>query len=205
MTESDNYSQRGVVRDETRRANPAGVYVATLGALIFLVSVWLDWLNDGTESVTGYEVDSLIPFTAYLGVGLSLAMLYAAKRATRRQHRGLSLASMAAGLAAAGLAVSYLIDGPGAAERGGGWDDEIGIYVGLAGALIWALGSYLIAKEPEGDIEHDRHDHHDTLTHNSSAYDPSHGIETHGRPASRHENTDGADTHTDAGRGGAGN
>jgi len=196
---------RNVLRDEPNRANPVGAYVTTVGALIFLVSVFLDWINNGEDAFNGYETDTTIPLMAYLGVGLSAALLYALGRATRRQHRGLSLASMAAGIAATGLALSYLFEVPGAAERDSGWSDEVGIYFGLVGALVWTVGSYLLAKEPEGDIEHDRLDHHDTLTHNSPAYDPSHGIETHGRDASRHTSTTGADTYTDQGRGGAGN
>ena len=83
---------------------------------------------------------------------------------------------MAAGVAAIGLALSYLFDTPGAAERGTGWDGEVGIYIGLLGALTWTVGSFMLANEPEGDIEHDRHDRHE-----------------------RH------DSKTDSGRGGAGN
>jgi hypothetical protein len=175
-----------------------------VGAVVFFVSMFLDWVNRDDSGFTGYETDTTIPLMAYVGLGFSAALLYAAKRATRRQHRGLSLASMAAGIAATGLAVSYLINTPGQAERGGGYDDEVGIYIGLIGALLWTIGSYLLAREPEGDIEHDRHDHHDTLTHNSPAYDDSHGIETHGRSSQQHGDPS-ADTYTDSGRGGAGN
>jgi len=196
-------TNRGIVRDEPNRANPMGAYVAAAGAVVFFISIFLDWINTGDSGFTGYESDTTIPLMSYFGIGFAAALLYAVGRATRRQHRGLSLASMAAGIAATGLALSYLLNTPGQAERGGGYDDEIGIYIGLLGALLWTIGSYLLAKEPEGDIEHDRHDHHDTLTHNSPAYDDSHGIETHGRK--RQDDNLGADTHTDSGRGGAGN
>jgi hypothetical protein len=30
---------------------------------------------------------------------------------------------------------------------------EFGVWIGLLGALIWTVGSFLLAKEPEGDIE----------------------------------------------------
>ena len=118
-----NRPGRGVDRDEPRRANPAGAYVTTVGAIIFTIATWLDWVNDGDDNtVSGYETDTTIPLMAYLGLGFAAALLYAAKRATRRQHRGLSLSSMAAGVAATGLALSYLLETPGAAERGGGYD-----------------------------------------------------------------------------------
>jgi len=138
MSSPANRPGRGVDRDEPRRANPAGAYVTTVGAIIFTIATWLDWVNDGDDdTVSGYETDTTIPLMAYLGLGFAAALLYAAKRATRRQHRGLSLSSMAAGVAATGLALSYLLETPGAAERGGGYDGEIGIYIGLLGALIW--------------------------------------------------------------------
>lgn len=37
-----------------------------------------------------------------------------------------------------------------------GFASEIGVYVGLIGAAVWAIGSVLLAKEPAGDPEHDR-------------------------------------------------
>lgn len=164
MSNTANQSNRNIVQDDPRRANPTGAYVMTAGALLFLIATFLDWLDNGDDTYSGYELDSLIPFTAYLGVGLALALLYAAKRATRRQHRGLSLTAMAAGVAATGLGLSYLMDAPGIVETGS--DAEIGIYVALVGALVWTVGSFLLAKEPEGDIEHDDHDH--TNTRNNS-------------------------------------
>jgi Co/Zn/Cd efflux system component len=149
---------------EPHRANPMGAYVTTAGAVIFLIATFLAWVTTDDKSFSGYETDTVIPFTAYLGLGFAAALLYAAKRATRRQHRGLSLSSMATGIAATGLALSYLFEVPGGAERKAGFDTEIGVYIGLIGALVWAVGSFLLAKEPEGDIEH-RNDDHRGTTH----------------------------------------
>jgi ABC-type Fe3+-siderophore transport system permease subunit len=100
---------------------------------------------------SGYETDTTIPLVAFLGVGLAAALLYALNRARGRQHRGLSLTTMAAGIAAAGLALSYILDAPGALERGGDYSAEIGSWIGLVGAIVWAAGAFLLAKEPEGD------------------------------------------------------
>jgi hypothetical protein len=63
---------------------------------------------------SGYETDTSIPLIAFLGLGLAAAVLYALNRARGRQHRGLSLTTMAAGIAATLLALSYLLDAPGA-------------------------------------------------------------------------------------------
>ena len=136
-----------------RRANPVGAYVATAGVAVFLVATFLDWVSteDGTVSGTGYETDSTIPLLAFFGLGLAIALNDALSRARGRQHRGLSLTAMAAGVAATGLALSYLLDAPGALERGGDYAAEVGTWVGLVGGLVWAVGAFLLAKEPEGD------------------------------------------------------
>ena len=89
-------------------------------------------------------------------IGFVAALLYAVSRAYRRQHRGLTLSCMAAGIAATLLAVAYIIDPPGASERGDELSTEFGVYVALIGGLLWAVGSGLLAKEPEGDDVDDR-------------------------------------------------
>lgn len=110
--------------------------------------------DQASQTFSGYEADSLIPFAAFLGIGFAIALLYAAGRAYRRQHRGLSLASMAAGLAVTLYTLAWILDIPGAAERGSDVSSDAGVWLGLLGASLWALGSGLLAKEPEGDPEH---------------------------------------------------
>ena len=146
------HSHQGELRHD-RRANPMGAYVATAGVVVFLIATFLDWVSTEGGSVTGsgYETDTTIPLVAFLGVGLAAALLYALNRARGRQHRGLSLTTMAAGIAAAGLALSYLLDAPGALERGGDYTAEVGTWIALIGAIVWTVGAYLLAKEPEGD------------------------------------------------------
>ena len=130
-----------------------GAYVATAGVVVFLIASFLDWVStdDGSKTGSGYETDTSIPLVAFLGLGLVVAVLYALNRARGRQHRGLSLTTMAAGIAATGLALSYLVNVPGALERGGDYSAEVGTWVALIGAIIWAVGAFLLAKEPEGD------------------------------------------------------
>jgi ABC-type Fe3+-siderophore transport system permease subunit len=141
-----------------------GAYVATAGVVVFLIATFLDWVTtDQDVTGSGYETDTSIPLVAFLGLGLAAAVLYALKRAHGRQHRGLSLTTMAAGIAATLLALSYLLDAPGALERGGDLSAEVGSWIGLLGGLVWTAGAYLLAKEPEGD--HDRADEHVTAGH----------------------------------------
>jgi hypothetical protein len=160
--------------DDTRRASPVGAYITTVGAVIFLVSVWLDWITLGpgdSESVarSGYEADSLIPFMGYLAIGLSLALLYATVRADRRQHRGLSLASMAAGLASLLWVASFLYDPISTTQWRQNVSTELGPYIALVGALLWTVGSFLLAKEPEGDHESTRVTQATAVTHTRPA------------------------------------
>lgn len=147
---------------ERVKANLTGLYVALAGVVIFNVAVFFEWATTDDDGYSGYEADSLWPFAAYLGVGFAVALLYASKRAYRNQHRGLSLASMAVGLAITLQCIAWLLDVPGAAERNTG-DPASGALIGLLGAVLWTVGSGLLAKEPEGDPEHDRvHTDHDS-------------------------------------------
>lgn len=129
--------------------------------------------------MSGYEADSLVPFIAYLGIGLAVAMFVATGRAERRQHRGLTLTAMAVGTAAVLQTVATIIDIPGSVERGDDLSTEMGVYVALIGALVWAIGAGLLAKEVEGDPERDTvMDIRDPKVGNTA----THGPETSTRP-----------------------
>ena len=147
----------GTHRTDTRTASLTGLYTAVAGIAVFNVAPFLDWFTDQGDdtSMSGYEADSLIPFIAYLGIGFAVAMFIAAGRAERNQHRGLTLAAMAVGAAATLQTIATIIDIPGSVERGSDLSTEIGVYVALVGALVWTVGTGLLAKEVEGDPEHD--------------------------------------------------
>ena len=125
--------------------------------MLFNISPFLNWVNpaDDADPRTGYETDSLVPFIAYLGIGLLVAMAYAIKRARRGQHRGLTLVSMAVAVAAALQCLACAVNPMGGLERGDDLSPQIGVFVGLIGALVWAYGSYKLAQEIEGDDEVD--------------------------------------------------
>ena len=143
------------------RAKPTGAYVAIAGIVVFLIATYLDWVSTTGEeatTATGYESDTVIAFTAFVGVGLAAALLYALQRARRNQHRGLTLTTMAVGIAAVLLSLGYVFDPPGAFERGAELTTEIGAWIGLLGGILWAVGAGLFAKETEGD-DHRSIDH----------------------------------------------
>src|SRR5512144_2059085 len=94
------------------RARSTGLAVAGIGIVIFNIAPFMNWVDrrGPVGPRTGYETDSLVPFIAYLGIGLLLAMAYAMKRAFRGQHRGLTLVSMAVGIAATIQCVAFAIN-----------------------------------------------------------------------------------------------
>ena len=137
----------------TRTAKTTGLAVAAAGVVVFNIAPFLNWVNpaESADPRTGYETDSLVPFIAYLGIGLLAAMVYAVKRARRGQHRGLTLVSMAVAVAAALQCLAFAINPMGGLERGDDLSPQIGVFVGIIGALVWAYGSFMFAKEIEGD------------------------------------------------------
>jgi len=159
-TDRSTRSSRATTHEWHRRARLTGLIIAAVGIVILNVSPFLDWVKAGDDkatpavSRTGYETDSLVPFMAYLGIGMLIAMLVAAQRAWRGQHRGLTLASMAIGVAVALQCLAFAIEPMGGLERGDDLTPQIGVWVGLAGAVIWFLGCAVLSAEIEGD-DHD--------------------------------------------------
>jgi hypothetical protein len=143
------------VEHDTRRAKTTGLVVAAVGIVIFNVAPFFNWVNpeEDANPRTGYETDSLVPFIAYLGIGLLVALIYAARRARRGQHRGLTLVTMAVGIAAALQCLAFGINPMGGLERGDNLGVDIGVWIGFIGAVVWAVGAGLLAKEIEGDDE----------------------------------------------------
>lgn len=103
----------------------------------------------------------------FFGLGFALALLYATMRADRRQHRGLSLASMAVGLASFLWILFFLFDPISTFQYKRERHHRVRRLHRPAGRADLDRGSFLLAKEPEGDVEED-------AAHRTS--------ETHARP-----------------------
>src|SRR3954452_3883467 len=165
MTMSDPAAATST-RATDRHARSTGLAVAGVGILLFNIAPFLNWVDPGgnADPRTGYETDSLVPFIAYLGLGLLAAMAYAMKRSRRGQHRGLTLVSMAVGIAATLQCIAFAINPMGGLERGDGLDPQSGVLVALIGAIVWSIGSGLLAREIEGDDIHDTSDYRGATT-----------------------------------------
>ena len=170
---------------DVHKASLTGLYLTALGALVLLVSLWMDWITTGpadseANPASGYEADGVIPLLVFLAVGFTVSLFYATGRADRRQHRGLTLASAAVGLGGLLWTVAFAIDPISTVQ----YPDqnvtiEAGLWLGIIGTLLWTAGSYLLAKEPEGDVErsvvHTTTTVHDTArTTAGFGHDPAH-------------------------------
>jgi amino acid transporter len=108
--------------------------IAAIGALMVLVSLFLDWFEPELSAWTVFEIVDLL-----LAV-ISLAVLWSVYRrlAARAPRATREVWIPAAALAAFVLVVVALVNHPPAAV---GLDEEVGIWIALAGSLLMALGA----------------------------------------------------------------
>lgn len=124
----------------TRRRLDAGAVVAALGALLLLVSLFLDWYGDGgDDGVSAWTVfealDLLLAAIALLAVSTCLS-----RTGVERRLPDVSLVLLAA--LALTIVFSQLVNDP---PRVAGLDPqlEIGAWLALAGAAILLAGALM--------------------------------------------------------------
>ncbi len=114
----------------------AGPLVVALGALVMLVSLFIDWFDPGGSAWTVFEIIDLLlaalSLAALVLVGERLGLL------PRRLVPGISL--MLIGAAALVLVASQLINHPPGAQD---HDLDVGAWLALAGTVIMFLGGLL--------------------------------------------------------------
>jgi hypothetical protein len=123
----------------TQRRISIGPLIGLAGALVLLVSLFLDWWPEIT-AFTGFEVLDLVLAALALAAIASLA-----EAAGARLPSGVAIGSALAlplGLLALLIVVSQLVNDP-PAVAGGDRGHEIGIWLALAGALLIVGGSLL--------------------------------------------------------------
>jgi hypothetical protein len=133
------------------RRIPIGPLIGVAGALLLLVSLFLDWWADLT-AFTVFEVLDLVLAGLALGAVLSLAGAFGV-RLPWGAAPGPGLA-LPLGLAASVIVVSQLLNDPPAVARRD-FGPELGLWLGLSGSLLMLAGGLLsaarisLALEPE--------------------------------------------------------
>src|SRR5215213_7319793 len=117
----------------TRRLE-AGPLLVTLGALLLLVSLFLDWYG-GVTAWEAFEVWDLVLFVLALGgVALGIGLILPGAEALDRRW-------LPAGVAAVAVIVAAeIIDPPPAVA---GEDARLGAWLALASALVMCAGAVL--------------------------------------------------------------
>lgn len=113
----------------------AGPLVAMLGALVLLISLFLDWFSPGLNAWTVFEALDLLLAGVAVGALLAAAGLLLPEISLLDRRWLVPLAVLALVLVA-----SQLVDPPPAA---GDSDLESGAWLGLAGALLMGAGALL--------------------------------------------------------------
>ena len=118
----------------TRRLE-AGPLLVALGALLLLVSLFLDWYTGGITAWSAFEVWDLVLFVLALGAiagGLGL---------TTQDHDAIDRRWLPAGVAVMAVVVaSQILDPPPAAT---GSDPDTGVWIALGAALLMCVGAVL--------------------------------------------------------------
>ena len=116
---------------------PIGPLIAAIGAILLIVSLFVDWY----DGVTGYTV---FEFVDLVLTGLALAALFAlasAMGAVRTPVRpGLLLGI---GVLALLVVLSQVVNDPPAVAGADGRDQATGIWLGLGGAALMVAGAIL--------------------------------------------------------------
>ena len=123
----------------SRRRVDAGAMVAALGALLLLVSLFLDWYGNGDEGVSGWTVfetlDLVLAALALLSISTFLS-----RAGVEPRLPDLSLVLLA--VTALVIVFSQLVNDP---PRVAGLDPqlEIGAWLSLAGAAVMLAGALM--------------------------------------------------------------
>jgi hypothetical protein len=118
----------------TRRLE-AGPLLVTLGALLLLVSLFLNWFSGEITAWEGFEAWDLVLFVLALGA-IAAGMGITTQEVDAVDRRLLP----AAVVAVAVIVASQILDPPPAAT---GQDPEIGAWLALGAALLMCLGALL--------------------------------------------------------------
>ena len=118
----------------TRRLE-AGPVLVTLGALLLLVSLFMDWFQPGISAWEAFEVWDLVLFALALGsIAAGLGLTTQDVDLVDRRFLPAAVAAVAA------IVASQIIDPPPAAA---GQDPDVGAWLALGAAVLMCVGAVL--------------------------------------------------------------
>src|SRR5919108_678012 len=114
---------------------PVGPLVALCGAVILIVSLFLDWY----ESLTGWTVFEIVDLVL---VGLALWTIFSLAGAFGIAKTSNPVAALIGAVVTLVIVVTQIINDP-PAVAGGGPDKDVGIWLALGGAGLMVVGAAL--------------------------------------------------------------
>jgi hypothetical protein len=134
------------------RKIPIGPVVATIGALVLIVSLFLDWY----ETLTGWTVFEIVDLVL---VGLALWTIFSLAGSFGIVKQSLNpVAALIGTLVTLVIVVTQIINDPPAVAGGGGPDKQLGIWLALAGAGLMVAGALLATTHISLAVEARRRD-----------------------------------------------
>jgi hypothetical protein len=146
-----------------RRRLSIGPLLALLGAVVLLVSLFLDWYDDLTAWTVFEVIDLLLAALAVATVVALLERLEAFGRPARGIRDGATLAIALAALVT--VVVQVVNHPPAAIDR----DPEIGLWLGLGGSALMVLGTLLSTARISVAVDVQRRDEAPTVARSEPA------------------------------------
>jgi hypothetical protein len=130
---------------------PVGPLVAAIGAVLLIVSLFLDWYTD----ITGFTVFEFLDLLLVLLALATIASL-ADRLGVWAGPRPTPGVSLAVAIFTVFVVASQVINDP-PAVAGGGADRDIGIWLALGGSLLMMAGAVLAYARISLSVEERRH------------------------------------------------
>ena len=128
----------------------AGAALAATGAVVLLVSLFLDWYGDDGEAYTAWTLFEVIDLLL-AGIGLLALSTFLSRSGIEPRLPDLPLLLLG-GLALV-LTASQLIDGPPAVAVGES-DLQTGAWLALAGSALLLAGAFMSVARVSFSVEH---------------------------------------------------
>jgi hypothetical protein len=132
----------------TRRVD-AGATVAAVGALVLIVSLFLDWFGDDREGFSAWTIFEVLDL-ALAGIGLLALSTFLSRNGIEPRMPRAPLILL--GAAALVLTASQLIDHP-PAVAGSDADPQTGAWLALAGSLLILGGAFMSVARVSFSVE----------------------------------------------------